>query len=131
MGRRRKDFDHDMVVKLYKNGESTKEISGKMGCGVSTVRRILRASGAFDEPKPSRIEQKTPIYLEELEQLKNQIQIGDTLWLEEGDTKDRCPDGGRYTVTAKYRHFLVAEKGKKERHVLYVDLIIEGRRKTA
>ena len=38
-------YDHNEIIELYRLGYSTREIENKLGCDISTVRKVLKAHG--------------------------------------------------------------------------------------
>lgn len=123
-------IDLGVIAHMWENGMGIKEIMNDVKCSESTVRRALKDAGhdiSATKKVIKIIEKKVPIYPEDIKRYREQLRIGSIVKLPSRDEKARCPEGGRYTVIAKYPTFFIAVRGIHERHELYVTMIINER----
>lgn len=126
------EVDKEKVKFLRDSGMSMTAIVAQMNCSYSTIKRVLDKAGyGTVSHAVTKETEKFPILAEEIEQFRNNLQIGETIWLEERDDWNRSQvTEGKYRIVAKYRWFCVARNRRgQERHVLYVDQIIKERGK--
>lgn len=122
-------YDHDEIIRLRRAGYSQPQIAEAIGCKTDTVSKVLRKAGMKTYAERDNL--KIPILLEEIDQYREDLEIGAVIWLEERDDWDRSiRTAEKYKVTEKYPWFCVVRNSRgKERHILYIDLLMKERGK--
>ncbi len=115
---------------MLDSGMSRREVAEALGVTYNTIAGMI-ARGDLTEPEHEkkkyapyavRTLSKTPITREELALYRDRVQIGDKIWIDQGEGPEK------YRVIEKYRHLCRLEnaRGKKTTET-YVNMIIGSR----
>lgn len=126
-GKRKADIE--TVLGMHYAGKSREEIAEALGCQKSTVQKALADAGLTKYYKADSW--KCPIHPTEIQRLKDQIKIGQPIWIEVQDMDEEFrvrKKDEKCRAVGKYPHLILAKNSKGTRRTItYAELAIRER----
>lgn len=126
---RRKKLDQEKILKMYDAGLPVDEIAKAVGGHEKTVKDILRMNERIRKCSEENL--KCPIHPVQIQSLKEQIQIGQMIWIEVQGIDEEFhmkKEDEKCRVVEKYPHLLLALDSRgRRRTVTYAELAVKGR----